>query len=188
MSAAEDLADVERVLAGDVAAFEAIVRRWQRPLVNLAYRFCRERGRAEDLAQDAFLRAYRGLRQWRRDGAFSTWLFTLATNVCRSELRRHPIEVLALDAVAEPRDPSSASDAMDDRDRDRALRQSVDTLPLKYREVVILFYFHEMDVAAAARSLGLPDGTVKARLSRARDLLRRKLARGAAAHTATEAG
>jgi len=65
VSADEDAADVARVLAGDVSAFEAIVRRWQGPLVNLAYRFCRDRSRAEDMAQEAFLRALRSLRSLR---------------------------------------------------------------------------------------------------------------------------
>ena len=61
MSATEDLADVERVLAGETASFEGIVRRWQGPLVNMAYRFCNDRGRAEEMAQEAFLRVYRSL-------------------------------------------------------------------------------------------------------------------------------
>jgi RNA polymerase sigma-70 factor (ECF subfamily) len=86
VSADEDAADVARVLAGDVSAFEPIVGRWQKPLVNLAYRFCRDRSRAEDTAQEAFLRAYRSLASWRHDAAFSTWLFALATNVYRSEI------------------------------------------------------------------------------------------------------
>jgi len=72
LSASDDQADVERVLSGDVAAFEGIVRRWQGPLVNLAYRFFHDRGRAEDMAQEAFLRAYRGLAKWRREAMFST--------------------------------------------------------------------------------------------------------------------
>ena len=63
----QDLADVERVLAGEVQAFEGIVRRWQGPLVNMAWRYCRDRGRAEELAQEAFIRAWRGLAGWRRD-------------------------------------------------------------------------------------------------------------------------
>ena len=58
--------------------------------VNLAYRFCHDRGRAEEMAQEAFLRAYRGLERWRKDAAFSTWLFALATNLYCSELRRIP--------------------------------------------------------------------------------------------------
>ena len=88
MGAAEDQASVEKVLSGDSSAFEGIVRRRQGPLVNLAYRFCRDRGRAEELAQEAFLRAYRSLDRWRREAAFSTWLFALATNLYCSELRR----------------------------------------------------------------------------------------------------
>jgi len=75
MSASEDQSAVERVLAGDISAFEGIVRRWQAPLINLAYRFCHDRGRAEEMAQEAFLRAFRALNQWRKDAVFSTWLF-----------------------------------------------------------------------------------------------------------------
>jgi RNA polymerase sigma-70 factor (ECF subfamily) len=175
VTANDDQADVERVLNGDTSAFEGIVRRWQGPLVNLAYRFCRDRGRAEEMAQEAFLRAYRGLAQWRREAAFSTWLFALATNLYRSELRRIPVRTVALDEIPEPVDARPLDSGLQDESRDRAVRRAVLALPPKYREALILFYFHEMDVAAAARSLQLPEGTVKARLSRGRELLRSKL-------------
>jgi RNA polymerase sigma-70 factor, ECF subfamily len=175
VSASDDQADVERVLAGDIAAFEGIVVRWQTPLVNLAYRFCHDRGRAEDMAQDAFLRAYRGLAQWRKDAAFSTWLFALATNLYRSELRRIPARTVSLDDVAEPLDARASDGGLEDRDRDLAIRRAVLALPAKYREALTLFYFHDMDVTTAARSLGLPEGTVKARLFRGREILRSKL-------------
>src|SRR5450755_2100402 len=174
-SAADDQADVERVLAGDVSAFEGIVRRWQGPLINLAYRFCHDRGRAEEMAQEAFLRAYRALAQWRKDAVFSTWLFALATNLYRSELRRIPTRIVPLQDVAEPADSRASDGGLEDRDRDLAVRRAVLALPAKYREALTLFYFHEMDVPAAARSLGLPEGTVKARLFRGRELLRGKL-------------
>jgi RNA polymerase sigma-70 factor, ECF subfamily len=175
VSADDDQADVERVLAGNVSAFEGIVRRWQSPLVNLAYRFCHDRGRAEDMAQEAFLRAYRALGQWRRDAAFSTWLFALATNLYRSELRRIPVRTLALDDISEPVDARASDGGLEEHDRDLAVRRAVDALPAKYREALILFYFHDMDVTTAARSLGLPEGTVKARLFRGREILRSKL-------------
>ena len=68
--AADDQQDAARVLAGDAGAFEGIVRRWQSPLINLAYRFCRDRGRAEEMAQEAFLRAFRNLASWRQESAF----------------------------------------------------------------------------------------------------------------------
>jgi len=172
MSTSEDESDVEEVLAGNIIAFEHIVRRWQSPLINLAYRFCRDRARAEDMAQEAFLRAFRALRQWRHDAAFSSWLFALATNLYRSEIRRIPPRAVSLDDVAELRDERVGAEM---EPRDQLVREAVLTLPAKYREAVTLFYFHHMDVAAAARSLGVPEGTVKARVSRGREILRRKL-------------
>jgi RNA polymerase sigma-70 factor (ECF subfamily) len=175
VSAQDDEAAVDRVLGGDASAFAAIVERWQGPLVNLAYRFCHDRGRAEDMAQEAFLRAFRGLAGWRREGAFSTWLFALATNVYRTEIRRIPPLPVRLDEVdAAPCRPV-VDDEIADADRRRALHRALRSLPAKYREALLLFYFHEQDVATAAVSLGLPQGTVKARLSRGRDLLRKKL-------------
>lgn len=173
VNAAEDDSDVDRVLAGDLSGFDGIVRRWQRPLVNLAFRFCQDRGRAEEMAQEAFLRAYRSIGTWRRDAAFSTWLFAVATNVYCSELRRIPPRPVALDAIQEL--SSAGGGEGHDLYRDRLVRRAVLALPPKYREALVLFYFHGMDVSAAARSLSLPEGTIKARLSRGRAILLRKL-------------
>lgn len=173
--ALDDEAAIERVLAGDTGAFAVVVARWQGPLVNLAWRFCRDRGRAEDLAQEAFLRAFRSLSSWRRDAAFSTWLFALATNVYRDELRRFRPEFVPVEeGIAAT---GSAEDAAHDDERRRLVHRAVQSLPPKYREPLLLFHFHEQDVAATARSLGLPEGTVKARLSRGRALLHSKLER-----------
>ncbi len=176
MSAADDEAAVQKVLAGDIAAFEGLVRRWQGPLVNLAYRFCRDRSRAEEMAQEAFLRAYRSLNRWRREAAFSTWLFALATHLYCSELRRIPARTVGLDDIPEPSDPRAIDGGLEQKDQDRAVRQAVLALPPKYREALLLFYFHEMDISAAAGSLDVPEGTLKARLSRGREILRAKLA------------
>ncbi len=173
-NAANDLEDVDRVLAGDVAAFEGIVRRWQGPLVNMAWRYCRDRSRAEEMAQEAFIRAWRGLANWRREGSFSTWLFALAANVYRTELKRFPTETMPLDSVPEPAGAASQHRELVAHLSLEAVRRAVLALPLRYREPVVLFYFHEMDVATAARTLGLPEGTLKARLSRARALLRQR--------------
>ena len=175
MSASEDQADVERVLAGDPSAFEAVVRRWQGPLVNLAYRFCRDRGRAEDMAQEAFLRAYRTLRQWRKESTFSTWLFAVATNLYRSELRRIPAVNVSLVEIAEPVDFRPMDGRLENQNRDEVVRRAVLALPAKYRDALILFYFHDRDIPTASRSLGLPEGTLKARLFRGREMLRSKL-------------
>jgi RNA polymerase sigma-70 factor (ECF subfamily) len=172
-----DLKDVACVLAGDVAAFEGIVRRWQGPMVNMAWRYCRDRSRAEEMAQEAFLRAWLGLAHWRQESSFSTWLFALAANVYRSELKRFPAETLPLDAAPEPSGPASQHCELAAKLSRETVRSAVLALPLRYREPVVLFYFHEMDVAAAAATLALPVGTLKARLSRARALLRQRFPR-----------
>jgi RNA polymerase sigma-70 factor (ECF subfamily) len=177
----EDQADVRRVLSGDLSAFEGIVQRWQSPLVNLAYRFTRDRGRAEEMAQEAFLRAYRGLSSWRQEAAFSTWLIALATNHYRTAVRAIPAGQVALDLAAELVSGQSAiSSLLIERDRDEAVRSAVLALPAKYRDALTLYYFHELDISAAAQSLAIPEGTLKARLNRGRELLRTKLDRGAA--------
>jgi len=186
ISAEEDLADVSRVLAGDVAAFEGIVRRWQGPLVNMAWRYSRDRGRAEELAQEAFLRAWRGLGQWRRESSFSTWLFALAANVFRSELRRFPTVTVPLEDTPEPSGPPTQHRTLSKESSHGVVRRAVLALPRRYREPVVLFYFHEMDLAAAARTMGLPEGTMKARLSRARVLLRRRFPQLEAEHAEME--
>jgi RNA polymerase sigma-70 factor (ECF subfamily) len=180
-----DALAIARVLAGDPSAFEAIVGRWQTPLVNLAWRFCRDRARAEEMAQEAFLRAWRNLAQFRGDSAFSTWLFSLATNLYRTELRRMPATPLSLDQIAEPPDPRLAALGIEDADRDESIRRAVLALPVKYRDALVLFYFHEQDVPDAARTLGVPEGTLKARLFRGRELLRAKFSRTRSDRTRT---
>lgn len=169
-----DLADVDRVLAGDVNAFEGIVRRWQGPLVNMAWRYSRDRHRAEEMAQEALVRAWRGLKNWRREGSFSTWLFALAANVFRSELKRFPALNVPLEDVPEPARAAAQESGLASRRVEDAVRRAVLALPVRYREPVVLFYFHEMDVGAAARTMGMPEGTVKARLARARALLKKR--------------
>lgn len=182
-----DRDDVRRVLDGDVEAFEGIVRRWQGPLVNLAWRFTRDRGRAEDLAQEAFLKIYRNLAHWRGEGVFSTWLFAVATNVYRSALRRTPLLTLPEDHTALlPAETDLERDAVA-RDEQAAVRRALAALPARYREALVLFYFHEMDIPAASKSLGVPEGTIKARLSRGREMLRQRLA-GRALGPATAEG
>ena len=174
MQAGEDEADredVRRVLAGDTDAFAGIVHRWQGPLVTLAYRLCRDRHRAEDLAQLALVKAFRSLKQWRGEAAFASWLFAVAYSVYRSELRRRWFEFRPVEeAHADER-----AATVESLDRAALVRDAVARLPTMYRDVMVLFYFHEMDVAQTARTMRTAQGTVKARLHRARALIRKIL-------------
>jgi RNA polymerase sigma-70 factor (ECF subfamily) len=172
-----DLEAVRRVLAGDVEAFDGIVRRWQGPLMNMAYRYCRDRGRAEEWAQEAFLRAYRFLDRWRQDAAFSTWLFTVAANVYRSQARRTRPPEVPLAADRERAGPADVAAAVATTERAEIVRRAVCTLPARYRDAIVQYYFRDRDVGAVARTLGVRPGTVKARLHRGRALLEKRLAR-----------
>lgn len=120
------------------------------------------------------MRAWCGLRQWRREGSFSTWLFALAANVFRSELRRFPTVNASREDAPEPARAALQESTLAIRQTEEAVRRAVLALPLRYREPVVLFYFHEMDVGAAARTMGMPEGTLKARLARARALLKKR--------------
>lgn len=179
---------VRRVLDGDVEAFAGIVERWQGPLVNLAYRYCRDRGIAEEMAQEAFLLVFRKLSSWRGEARFSTWLFAVAANRYRSLMRRHRPPELSLDELRELRGADAAIDSVrEESDESRAagdlersdvaevVRRAVSNLPARYRDVMLVYYFREMDVAETAQILELKEGTVKARLHRGRNLLERKL-------------
>ncbi|MGB2986418.1 MAG: sigma-70 family RNA polymerase sigma factor [Phycisphaerae bacterium] len=186
MSEEQDAADVGRVLAGDVEAFAGIVRRWQGPLVTLAFRFCRDRGRAEEMAQTAFLKAYQSLGQWRGGGRFSNWLFAVAANVYCSEIRRQSLVMFSLDAARDVIEAGSTIACGAGVEREERVRRAVSMLPGKYRDVLVLFYFHEMDVRETAMSLGIAEGTVKARLHRGRALVRRMIGPGLAEPTSRE--
>lgn len=171
----DDGAIVRRVLAGDTDAFEGIVLRWQGPLVNLAYRYCRDRGMAEEMTQEAFLKVYRNLGKWRGEARFSTWMFSVALNHYRTVMRRHVPPSADLEDVSATVQAGDLDEEMDAAIRDEAIRRAVAALPPKYRDVVVLYYFHEMDLKQTARTANVREGTVKARLHRARGLLEQKL-------------
>lgn len=174
-SRGDDEVVVDRVLAGDTDAFEEIVLRWQTPLFNLAYRFCRDRGLAEEMAQEAFLKVFRSLGRWRRDARFSTWMFSVALNHYRTTMRRYVPSNVDLSELDAATGAGNLAGEMDAAASDDVVRRAVALLPPKYRDVIVVYYFQQCDVAQTARTLRLKQGTVKACLHRARKLLATKL-------------
>lgn len=174
MSSTDD-EDVAAVLAGDVDRFEQIVLRYERPLMHFALRFTSDRRTAEEMAHDALVRCYRSLPSWRRESAFSTWLFSLALNVYRSALRRRQPEGLPIDETVLV--DAESEERIADREEAALVRRAVSYLPAKYRDALTTFYFRDADLAETASILGVAEGTVKARLHRGRKLLADRLAR-----------
>jgi RNA polymerase sigma-70 factor (ECF subfamily) len=175
----DDRSLVRRAQRGDQEAFGVLVARHQRYVYNLAYRLLREVGEAEDLAQEAFLRAWRGLGGFRGEAKFTTWLYRIVTNLCYNRLSGLHRQLLEadlddLDSLALPReaDPSLAVEMVEQR---AFLHRQVAALPEKYRLVITLFYLQEFSYQEMAQVLDLPLGTVKTHLFRARERLKRQL-------------
>lgn len=171
---------VGRAQRGDQAAFAELVTRHQRYVYNLAYRLLRDPHEAEDLAQEAFLRAWRGLGDFRRQARFTTWLYRIVTNLCYNRLSGLRRQLLAvdvdddLDALAAPseQDPPAAFEAAEQR---ASLHRQIAALPVKYQLVITLFYLQEFSYQEIAQVLDLPLGTVKTHLFRARERLLQQL-------------
>jgi len=174
-------------------AFGSLVAKYQDRVFNVIYRMCGRRAEAEELAQETFLKALEKLDQFRSQSRFYTWLFRIAVNVTISHRRRagrirfqslNPADDYSgpsgqaeslMTAVAQRRNPGPEASAMA-AEISRRLEQALEELDEEYRLVVILRDIEEMDYRQISEVLGLPVGTMKSKLHRARCLLREKLA------------
>jgi RNA polymerase sigma-70 factor (ECF subfamily) len=162
--------------ADDATAFVDLVRRHDRALRALAWRLLGDRDRMDDVLQEAYVKAFRALPTFRGDADASpgTWLYRITYNACMDELRRQRRVVLLPldDAIGRP-DP--AGDVGDRVVRSQRLAAAIDALPPDHRAAVLLVDGEGFDYASAADVLGIPEGTVRSRLSRARARLRAAL-------------
>jgi RNA polymerase sigma-70 factor (ECF subfamily) len=150
-------------------AFEGLLDRYQNRVFRLAFSFTRDRGRAEELTQDAFLKIWRALPRFDGRASFSTWLYAVARNTCLSALRHDARRrTQALDETHEPaaRTPEGGALA-----RASGVWGLVDRLPEPQRRVITLFYVEDRSVCEVGRLLDMPEGTVKSHLHRARRAL-----------------
>jgi RNA polymerase sigma-70 factor (ECF subfamily) len=168
---------VAAALQGDAAAFRGLVERYQNLVAGLAWRYGLRREEIEDVVSEVFLKVYRNLDSYRPEHPFSTWLYRVAMNHLLDQGRRRAREGTRVDL---PRDLEATGERADRRlelrERARLLREALRQLEPKYREAIFLVYVEELRVEDAARLLGVPEGTVKTRLMRARQALRRLLA------------
>jgi RNA polymerase sigma-70 factor, ECF subfamily len=179
---------IQAAVKGDIEAFNQLVLKYQDMVYNQAFWLMKEQEAAEDMAQDAFIRAYQSLSSY-RGGSFRSWLARIVTNLCLDELRRLKRRPTVPLVPADPEgeeidspywmaDPKmNVEEAVENMELDSTLRRLVEELPLEYRTALVMVDILEFDYAEAAQSMGVPIGTLKSRLVRARLRLRNKLER-----------
>ena len=196
----EELELVKRAASGEESAFEQLVLQYQKPVYNLALRMSGNEDDAFDLAQEAFLNAWRGLKDFQFQSSFSTWLYRLTSNVClsylRAKKRRSTVSTVFLDADEEETElviPDSAPLPEERliRKEDRSeVEQAMNELEVEYREALSLSVFAGLSYEQIAQVQGVKEGTVKSRIFRAREKIRKKLLQSGnknAARTSNEA-
>ncbi len=177
---------MERCATGSEIAFRALVKRYRSRIMNLVSRFINDRDRAEEISQEVFLRVFRNRERYRKSGKFSTWIFTIAVNLTKNEIRsrvRHK-GTFSLDALEEETGgqglPFPDTSPLPDEDLSRTeIREKVSEalrkLPPRYREAVVLRDVEGMSYEEVGQILGIPGGTVRSRINRARLMLKERL-------------
>ncbi|HJZ79153.1 MAG TPA: sigma-70 family RNA polymerase sigma factor [Pyrinomonadaceae bacterium] len=177
------LADGELVhsaVAGRESSFEELVRRYQRPIASYVYRMVGDYDAALDLTQEVFIKVYNSLSRYRSEFKFSTWIYKIAHNAAIDHLRRHSVRehhLLVGDEATRPGMVIESRRLTPEQESEREERRSeiesvVQSLPSAYRELIVLRHSHDLSYDEIAEVTGLPLGTVKNRLFRAREAMR----------------
>lgn len=176
-----------RLQNGEDSALNQIMTLWQSPLTRFIFRYVGDQEEALDLAQETFVRVYQNRHAYRPHAKFSSWLFTIASNLCRNQLRwahRHPTVSLAREDVGDgPADATDTlpgsdwtpSDTAEHGDTARCVKESIQSLPHDLKTVVLLFEYEELSYEEIAGVLNCSPKAVETRLYRARKILREKL-------------
>jgi RNA polymerase sigma-70 factor (ECF subfamily) len=181
----EDAGLVRRCLAGDEKAYRELVERYQGQVYSLALRMVRRAEDAEDLTQETFVRMFRALARYDLERPFAAWLFTIASRLCIDHIRRRKVSPISLtqrerdsdeEYEIEVEDPGLKPDeAASHAEEGRRTAALIESLPPHYRIVVLLRHVQDLSYEEIAEALHLPLGTVKARIHRARALLKTRM-------------
>lgn len=176
---------VDAFQAGDLSAFDDLVRRWERKIQAAIYRVMGTEDEARDLCQEAFLKAYRALGAFKREARFSSWLYQIALNLCRDRMRRRKgrtmvsLETLETDALLlrSTEHGPSPLELVEASALSRAVADAVSDLPDEQREVIVLKEYQDLTFLEIAEILDVPLSTVKTRLYRGLGQMRLRLER-----------
>lgn len=165
---------IQRALHGDTSAWGEIVRRYKDAVFGIAIGILGNPADAEDATHDAFIRAYEGLHTFHLDKRFSTWIFAVTANVCKNKLRRERL-FAPLRHISRLTKGSDPAKQLAQQERTQIIRDAIDQLGPAYRMPLVLRYYADLDYKEIAEALGLPEGTVKTRLHRAKSQLKQIL-------------
>ena len=178
---------ITRILSGESELYGTLIARYERPIVNYIYRMIGDYDQALDLAQEVFFKAYRSLERFDPSFRFSTWLYRIASNRSIDHLRKQAPVLLSLDeppetdlgrresAIQLKSAARGPEDLLASQQLGERISEAIDELPGSYRELVLLRHLQGLSYEDIARVKRLPLGTVKNRLFRAREILRRRL-------------
>ncbi len=185
MSHDDEAEIITRALSGNQQAYTELVERHRQAVFHVINRIVRNDDAANDLVQETFMKAFSSLASYRSEYRFSTWLYKIAANASIDHLRKKRIQALSLDRPFATEDGEVELEVPDysfhpERDLERKLtsisiEEAINSLPPKYREVIIYRHTEDKSYEEIADQLSIPVGTVKARIFRARELLKKKL-------------
>ena len=180
-----DLALVKRVQAGEKNAFDALVLKYQQKVINLVMRFVRDHHTAMDISQETFIKAYRGLKNFRGDSAFYTWLYRIAINTAKNHVVTQSRRLPASDIDAQEAEQYSGADLlqnmgtpdkeMEKDDVHRAIIDSIESLPEDLRVAITLREIEGFTYEEISEAMSCPIGTVRSRIFRARESIEAKI-------------
>lgn len=179
---------IKKVKKGDQQAFAELVDRYKNGVFAICFRMVGNTQEAEDLSQEAFIRAYNHIDQYDHERKFSTWLFRIATNLSIDFLRRRKTSV-SLDAVVPGTEGLSLNTILPDngelpdeqmvrRENEEMVQSEIKKLPEKYRSAVVLKYIEDLSLKEISDIMDIPVGTVKTRIHRGREMLRKNMTAG----------
>jgi len=184
----EKIPDVElisRALSGDQQAYCDILKRYRGPLHNLLYRMVRDKMETEDLVQEAFIKAFNSLDTFNDDYAFSTWLYRIAINNCIDHFRKRKLKTFSLDKPIDSKNGEIKREFPDatyqpdtallSKEKNQFIEEAIQNLPEKYRISIVLRHNEDKSYEEISEILKIPLGTVKARIFRAREMLKKQL-------------
>lgn len=177
---------VSRAKKGNVPAFEELVRRYRNDVFALAYHYVRNREDAWDMAQEVFVKAYKGLQRFRGDAAIKTWLLRITANRCKDHFKKRRLKTVALEDIVEEKKAGPAprpDEVLEARELGHAISAALETLPEKHRRAFVLREFEGLSYGEMAEVMGCSLGTVMSRLHHARKKLQKALIRSGAWET-----